>query len=98
MRILTARSGRELRALVATIAPVTTTISAIVGALVPGGVEARALLADDRLRLDGVHLRLVEMIGAGDQHAQHVVAELYVALDGDDRPAWGLEEIGRAHV
>ena len=38
----------------------------------------------DRLRLDGFHLGLVEVVGVGDQHAQDLFAQLHVALDRRD--------------
>ena len=60
--------------------------------LVPGGIEAGALFANDRLRFDGVHFRLVEMVRAGDEHAEELIAELHVALECGDGRARSFEE------
>src|SRR5688572_12376281 len=79
---------------IASFAPVAVAaIAAAVPAAVPAAVAEAALLAGlDRLRLDGVHLRFVEVIGLGDQHAEHVLAEVDLALDRRDGGA------GRAEV
>src|SRR5258706_15736180 len=99
MGLITARARRRS---ISTVTPITTSVTTSIAAaiaaglkaaaLVPGGIETRALLANDRLGLDGVHFGFVQVIGAGDQHAQDFIAELHVALDSGDRAARGLEE------